>query len=63
MLVDQCSLTAEEKLLLFAVSMFSCSPIPMRMVTEVSVMVAKASQKVHISTSLHSKLFQMHLMK
>ena len=63
MLVDQCSLTAEEKLLLFAVSMFSCRPIPMRMVTEVSVMVAKASQKVHISTSLHSKLFQMHLMK
>ena len=63
MLVDQCSLTAEEKLLLFAVSMFSCSPIPMSMVTEVSSMIAKASQKLHISTSLHSKLFQMHLMK
>jgi len=63
MLVDQCSLTAEEKLLLFAVSMFSCSPIPVSMVTEVSLMIAKASQKPHISTSLHSKLFQMHLMK
>ena len=63
MLVDQCSLTAEEKLLLFAVSMFSCSPILMSMVTEVSSMIAKASQKLHISTSLHSKLFQMHLMK
>ena len=62
-LVDQCSLTAEEKLLLFAVSMFSCSPIPMKMVTEVSSMIAKASQKLHISTSLHSKLFQMHLME
>ena len=63
MLVEQCSLTAEEKLLLFAVSMFSCSPIPMSVVTEVSSMTAKASQKLHISTSLHSKLFQMHLLK
>ena len=62
-LIDQCSLSAEEKLLLFAVSMFSCSPIPMSMVTEISSMIAKASQKPHISTSLHSKLFQMQLMK
>jgi len=35
----------------------------MSMVTEVSLMIAKASQKLHISTSLHSKLFQMHVMK
>ena len=63
MLVDQCSLTAEEKQLLYAVSMFSCCPIPMSMVTEVSSMIAKASQKPHISTGLQSKLFKMHLMK
>ena len=62
-LIDQCSLSAEEKLLLFAVSMFSCSPVPMSVVTEVSSMIATASQKPHISTSLHSKLFQMQLMK
>ena len=62
-LIDQCHLSAEEKLLLFAVSMFSCSPIPMSVVTEISSMIAKASQKPHISTSLHSKLFQMQLMK
>ena len=62
-LIDQCHLSAEEKLLLFAVSMFSCSPVPMSVVTEISSMIAKASQKPHISTSLHSKLFQMQLMK
>ena len=62
-LIDQCSLSAEEKLLLFAVSMFSCSPVPMSVVTEVSSMIANATQKPHISTSLHSKLFQMQLMK
>ena len=62
-LIDQYSLSAEEKLLLFAVSMFSCSPIPMSVVTEISSMIAKASQKPHTSTSLHFKLFQMQLMK
>ena len=62
-LIDQCSLGAEEKLLLFAVSMFSCSPVPMSVVTELSSMIAKASQKPHISTGLNSKLFQMQLMK
>ena len=62
-LIDQCHLSAEEKLLLFAVSMFSCSPVPMSVVTEISSMIATASQKPHISTSLHSKLFQMQLMK
>ena len=62
-LIDQCSLSAEEKLLLFAVSMFSCSPVPMSVVTEISSMIATASHKPHISTSLHSKLFQMQLMK
>ena len=62
-LIDQCSLSGEEKLLLFAVSMFSCSPIPMSLVTEISSMIAKATQKSHISTSLHSKLFQMQLLK
>ena len=63
MLIDQCSLSAEEKLLLFAVSMFSCSPIPVSVATEISSMIAKGSHKLHISTSLHSKLFQMQLMK
>ena len=62
-LIDQCGLSSEEKLLLFAVSMFSCSPIPMSVVTEISSMITNATQKPHISTSLHSKLFQMQLMK
>ena len=62
-LIDQCSLSAEEKLLLFAVSMFTCSPVLMSVVTEISSMIAKASHKPHISTSLHSKLFRMQLMK
>ena len=62
-LIDQCSLNAEERLLLFAVSVFSCSPVPMSVVTEISSMIAKATQKQHISTSLHFKLFQMQLMK
>ena len=62
-LIDQCSLSVEERLLLFAVSMFSCSPVPMSVVTEISSMIAKATHKPHISTSLHSKLFQMQLMK
>ena len=62
-LIDQCSLSAEERLLLFAVSVVSCSPVPMSVITEISSMIAKASQKPHISTSLHSKLFQMQLMK
>ena len=35
----------------------------MSVVTEISSMIAKASQKQHISTSLHSKLFQMQLLK
>ena len=63
MLIGQCSLIAEEKLLLFAISLFGCCPIPMSMVTEVSLMIINASWKPHVSTSLHSKLFQMHLMK
>ena len=67
-LIDQCSLNAEEKLLLFAVSMCNCTPIPMGpipmgVVTEVSSMILQASQKPHISTNLHSRLFQMQLMK
>ena len=62
-LIDQCSLSAEERLLLFAVSMFSCSPVPMSVVTEVSSMIAKATQKPHISTSLYFKLFRMQLLK
>jgi len=62
-LIDQCILSAEERLLLFAVSMFSCSPVPMSLVTEISSIIANANQKPHISTSLHSKLFQMQLMK
>ena len=62
-LIDQCSLSAEEKLLLFAISMCSCTPIPMGVVTEVSSMILQASQKPHISTNLHSKLFQMQLIK
>ena len=62
-LIDQCSLNAEEKLLLFAVSMCSCTPIPMGVVTEVSSMILQASQKPCISTNLHSKLFQMQLVK
>ena len=62
-LIDQCSLSAEERLLFFTVSVFSCSPVPMSVVTKISLMIANATHKPHVSTSLHSKLFQMQLMK
>ena len=62
-LIGQCSLNTEEKLLLFAMSIFSCIPIPMGVVTEVSSMILQASQKPHISTNVYSKLFQMQLVK
>ena len=62
-LIGQCSLNTEEKLLLFAVSIFSCIPTPMAVVAEVSSMILHASQKPHISTNLYSKLFQMQLVK
>ena len=62
-LIGQCSLNTEERLLLFAMSIFSCIPIPMGVVTEVSSMILQASQKPHISTNVYSKLFQMQLVK
>ena len=62
-LIGQCSLDTEEKLLLFAMSIFSCIPVPMGVVTEVSSMILQASQKPHISTNVYSKLFQMQLVK
>jgi len=62
-LIGQCSLDTEEKLLLFAMSIFSCIPVPMGVVAEVSSMILQVSQKPHISTNLYSKLFQMQLVK
>ena len=62
-LVSQCMLSSEEQLLLQCLSIFSCSPIPMVVVVEISTIVAKAAHKPHLANSLHRTLFSYHLLK
>ena len=62
-LVSQCMLSSEEQLLLQCLSIFSCSPIPMVVVVEISTIVAKAARKPHLANSLHRTLFSYHLLK
>ena len=62
-LVEQYNLSPEEHLLLFCLSIFSCSPVPMHVVLQLSAVIAKASNQPHLSGSLHSALFNLHLLR
>ena len=60
-LIDACGLTMEEKLLLNCLSVFSCSPIPFSMVTELASIIAKSAQKQHLAGTLHCNLIKYKL--
>ena len=60
-LIDACGLTVEEKLLLNCLSIFSCSPIPFSMVTELASIIAKSAQKPHLAGTLHCNLIKYKL--
>ena len=59
-----CYLTLpEEMLLLRSLSMFSCSPIPMYLVTELSSLISLSSNHPHLAGLLHTKLLEMGIIK
>ncbi len=58
--VQGCKLSAEEQLLLFCLSVFGCSPVPIALVTELSFVISKASRG---SGNLLPKLSEMSLVK
>ena len=62
-LIEKCDLSTEEQLLLFCLSNFNCGPIPTFFVTEMATMIAKASHKSHLTSSLHCRLENMKLLK
>ena len=61
--IGECNLRSEEQLLLYCLSMFDCSPIPMSVVLQISTMVAKASHQTHFSGMLYSRLLELQLLK
>ena len=62
-LVNECNLSIEEKLLLNCVSIFGCTPVPFSLLTEMSTMITQTSHSVHLTGSLHQKLFKYKLLK
>ena len=62
-LIEQCQLSPEERLLLFCLSNLNCSPIPSILVTEMATMIAKASHQSHLASILHTKLEKRNLLK
>ena len=62
-LIEQCQLRPEERLLLFCLSNLNCSPIPSILVTEMATMITKASHQSHLASSLHTKLEKRNLLK
>ena len=57
------NLSGEERLLIFSLSMFHCCPIPMSVVQEISVLIAKASHQAHLAGSLHSKFLKLKFLR
>ena len=62
-LIDGCSLSTEEKLLLDCLAIFGCSPVPLFYITEISSLIATSSQKGHLGGTLHNRLIKLSLMK
>ena len=62
-LLDCCLSSPEELLLLRSLSMFSCSPIPMYLVTELSSLISLSSNRPHLAGLLHKKLLEMGIVK
>lgn len=60
-LIDACGLTAEERLLLNCISVFTYGSIPFCVVTELALQISKSSQKPHLAGTLHSKLMKYNL--
>lgn len=60
-LIDACELSSEERLLLNCLSVFSCSPIPLSMITELASVITKSAQKSHLAGTLHCKLVKYKL--
>ena len=62
-LIEQCKLTPEEQMLLHCLSVFNCSPIPAILITELAMMICKASHKPYLASTLHTKLQSIKLLK
>lgn len=62
-LLDECDLSPEEKILLNCLSIFGSNPVPFALVTQMSMMISQTSQKVHLASTLHQKLFKYKLVK
>ena len=61
-LIHECNLLPEERLLLNSLSIFKCCPIPISLVTEMSSLIAKSQQIVHLTSTLYQKLYKFKLM-
>ena len=57
-LIHECNLSPEERLLLNSLSIFKCCPIPFSLVTEMSLLIAKSLQIVHLTSTLYRKLYK-----
>ena len=62
-LLDCCISSPEEMLLLRSLSIFSCSPIPMSLVTALSSLIAQSSNHPHLAGLYPEKLMQVNLVK
>ena len=62
-LIGNCKLSPEERLLLFCLSSFNCCPIPTSYVTELSTIITKASHQPYLASSLHTRLAQSKILK
>ena len=62
-LIRECSLSPEERLLLNSLSLFKCCPIPFSLVTEMSSIITKSRQIVHLTSTLYHKLYKFKLLR
>lgn len=62
-LIEQCSLTSAERMLLNCLSVFSCSPIPALLITEIATMICKASHTPFLAPTLRKKLENINFLK
>ena len=62
-LIDQCNLIPEERILLNCLAVLNCTPIPASLISEMAAMICKASHMPFLAPSLHTKLTNVNLLK
>ena len=62
-LIENCKLSPEEKLLLYCLSIFKCCPIPTFLLSEIATIIGKASSNTDIADNLHGMLKNAKFLK